>query len=129
MTLATREETAIEELESKYDVKKSLDSKGDGYFNRQDAAKVARKILLEDAFRKGEYVLYDGKPITNLELLLRELMEHRSWNARIAALEFAFGKAPDVNKVEGGIEVVFKVEYEEDWIDGVALVEDSDEGA
>jgi hypothetical protein len=129
MTLATREETAIEELESKYDVKKSLDSKGDGYFNRQDAAKVARKILLEDAFRKGEYVLYDGKPITNLELLLRELLEHRSWNARIAALEFAFGKAPDVNKVEGGIEVVFKVEYEEDWIDGVALVEDSDEGA
>ena len=89
------------------------------YFGRKDVEALVKRVLLEDAFRKDEWVMYEGRAITNLELLIRELMEHRSWNAKVAVLELGIGKAPLVQQVEGGVEVIFKVEHDESWIEAV----------
>lgn len=118
MSLETREETAIAELEcSKESLTES--TKGVSYFQRRDVEALVKKLLLEDAYRNDEWVMHEGRPITNLELLIRELMEHRSWNAKVAVLELGIGKAPMVQQVEGGVEVIFKVEHDDSWIEAV----------
>jgi hypothetical protein len=113
--LATREETGLEcdglsEIE-KLRIGETITS----VVGRAEISRVFKKIFLEDAFRDGEWVEYQGRPITNLELYARELLEHKSWQAKTAAFEIAFGKEPQVQKVEGETTVIFKVEHSDDW--------------
>ena len=106
-----------------------IDSKSEALtsvFGRSHVQKIVKKILLENAFRKGEWVVFEGRPITNLELVIRELLESRAWQAKIAAIELGFGKAPQVAKVEGGIEVTFKVEHDDSWMEAPLLDEDDE---
>jgi hypothetical protein len=105
-----------------------IDSKSDALtsvFGRSHVQKMVKKILLENAFRKGEWVTFEGRPITNLELVIRELLESRAWQAKVAAIELGFGKAPQVSKVEGGLEVTFKVEHDDSWMEAPTADEDS----
>ena len=88
-------------------------------FGRSHVQKMVKKILLENAFREGEWVVFEGRPITNLELVIRELLESRAWQAKIAAIELGFGKTPQVSKVEGGVEVTFKVEHDDSWMEAI----------
>ena len=125
MSLETREETSLAELECSKDTL-AKDVKGYSYFTRREVEALVKKLLLEDAYRNDEWVMHDGRPITNLELMLRELMEHRSWNAKVAVLELGIGKAPLVQQVEGGVEVIFKVEHDDSWIEAVPEEEESD---
>ena len=97
-------------------------------FGRSHVQRMVKKILLENAFRAGEWVEYEGRPITNLELVIRELLESRAWQAKVAAIELGFGKAPLVNKVEGGVEVTFKVEHDDSWMEAPLIEEDVIEG-
>lgn len=97
-------------------------------FGRSHVQRMVKKILLENAFRSGEWVEYEGRPITNLELVIRELLESRAWQAKVAAIELGFGKAPLVNKVEGGVEVTFKVEHDDSWMEAPLLEVDVVEG-
>jgi hypothetical protein len=90
---------------------------------------MVKKILLENAFRKGEWVTYEGRPITNLELVIRELLESRAWQAKVAAIELGFGKEPNVAKVEGGVEVTFKVEHDDSWREAPITIEGEVDGA
>lgn len=125
MTLAGRDETELAELECK---EASLtDPVGtELYFGRGDVASLVKRVLLEDAFRKDEWVMYEGRPISNLELLIRELMEHRSWNAKVAVLELGIGKAPVVQQHEGAVKVIFEVEHDDSWIEAVSEDPDGD---
>lgn len=95
-------------------------------FGRSHVQKMVKKILLENAFRSGEWVVFEGRPITNLELVIRELLESRAWQAKIAAIELGFGKTPQVNKVEGGVEVTFKVEHDDSWMEAITDEDDDD---
>lgn len=126
MSLAGREETSLEELECKEDLLVESATDHAVYFGRREVESLVKRVLLEDAFRTGEWVMHEGRPITNLELLIRELMEHRSWNAKVAVLELGIGKAPLVQQVEGGVEVIFKVEHDDSWIEAVPEEEESD---
>ena len=126
MTLETREETSLAELECKDASLVGKATDHSGYFGRREVETLVKRILLEDAFRKDEWVTHEGMPITNLELLIRELMEHRSWNAKVAVLELGIGKAPLVQQVEGGVEVIFKVEHDDSWIEAVPEEDESD---
>ena len=97
-------------------------------FGRSHVQRMVKKILLENAFRSGKWVEYEGRPITNLDLVIRELLESRAWQAKVAAIELGFGKAPLVNKVEGGVEITFKVEHDDSWMEAPLLETDVIEG-
>ncbi len=127
MSLAGREETDAAELECR--TGSILPSVSSGReFTRNKLQSFVRSILLDDAFRDSEWVMYEGRPISNIELLIRELMEHKAWQAKVAAIELGFGRAPVVNQVEGGVEVVFKVEHDDSWIEAVTEEEEAVEG-
>lgn len=121
MSLSTRTELATEELERK----SSLEKRG-VELTLGDLKDVAKRILMEDAYRDEEWVMYDGRPITNIELMLRELIAHKQWRPKLAVLELIFGKAAATQKVEGGVEVIFKVEHDEDWYTEAELLEDGE---
>ena len=112
-------ETSDTDIESKSEALTSV-------FGRSHVQKMVKKILLENAFRKGEWVIFEGRPITNLELVIRELLESRAWQAKIAAIELGFGKTPQVSKVEGGVEVTFKVEHDDSWMEAHSADEDDE---
>ena len=112
-------ETSDTDIESKSEALTSV-------FGRSHVQKMVKKILLENAFRKGEWVIFEGRAITNLELVIRELLESRAWQAKIAAIELGFGKTPQVSKVEGGVEVTFKVEHDDSWMDAHSIDEDDE---
>ena len=104
-----------------------IDSKSEALtsvFGRSHVQRMVKKILLENAFRSGEWVVFEGRPITNLELVIRELLESRAWQAKVAAIELGFGKEPNIAKVEGGVEVTFKVEHDDSWMEAPLLEED-----
>lgn len=120
MTLEGRDEI-IESIDT------GIESKSEALtsvFGRSHVQRMVKKILLENAFRSGEWVTFEGRPITNLELVIRELLESRAWQAKVAAIELGFGKAPQVNKVEGGVEVTFKVEHDDSWMEAPSVEED-----
>ena len=113
-----REEAAAESLEGR----DPADIRGTPLtgirYDRKFVRRLAQRVMMENAYRKGEWVTFQDRPISNLELIIRELMESSNHQAKVAVVELAFGKEPQVNEHEGGIEVVFRVEHSDDWIDG-----------
>lgn len=77
--------------------------------------RLARRLLEEDAYRDGEWVEFQGRTITNIELIMRQLMESQTDSSKVAIVEMGYGKEPNVNQVEGGIEVTFKIEHDDSW--------------
>ena len=95
-------------------------------FSRVAAVKVAKRLLLESAYNKDEWVEYHGRQITYYEWIVRKLMQSSSWQANMAILKFVFGEAPQVNKVEGEVEVTFKVEHDDSWMEAHSISEDDE---